>query len=910
MEGILLLLVMIVGTPIVLAFVALAKVGRLQRRVEALEASLEAALARGREAPETASAPGTGAAERPRRPETRTAPQREARDTEPSEASRWTTEARDASPEASAAPIDRLITPWLAKAGAAAKRWLTEGNVPVKVGVLVLFAGVAALIRHATEQGWLAVAIELRLAGIAALAALGLGFGWRQRARRRVFALSLQGGAIGVLLMVLFAASQLYALLPLPFAFALSVVLVAGLGVLGVVQDALALAVLGILAGFLAPLWLASGPGEPAVLFGYYALLNLGIFAMAWYRPWRILNLLGFLATFGIATAWGVLVYRPANFAVAQPFLLLFFGLYLLIPVFHARHRPPRAGGIADSRRVDGSLVFGTPLVAFGLQAALLEGARLPLAFCALGLALIYVLLAAWGLRREAMRYLGQAHAILAVGFATLAVPLALSARVSASVFALEGAALIWLGLRQQRRLPRLAGLGLQLLAGLTLLGGHLLAGTLLASTEEVRPLANATFMGGLLIAVAGLASAWSYWRAGRSRLALLYYGWGMAWWLGNGLHEIQRFVPPSAQADIVLVFLAASGALIGERQRRRPAPALAWSLAGGLLLALPLLARPLLGALSSPGWSVATAPWAWALLVLLGYRQLVVLATTPPAEATARVQRRPAAWALSVVWAQGAWLWAWPLFWSGLLVQQSLPSLGAAWTLSAGLLPWLAMVALLLHRPGWVLRPLAGSAEAWRRPLVVSFLAVLVPAWLGLLFLPGDPAPLPWWPLLNPLELVQWAILLVLWQLQRSALFASPGPERLRLPPWPRGIAPLAVAGFVLLTSMVLRGMHLRAGVPWSPEMFSSGLVQTGLTLLWSVLGVAGWIYGSRRRQRAVWLVAAVLMAAVLAKLVLVDRTHLGNLLGIVSFIGYGLLCIGVGYVAPAPPRHREETA
>lgn len=884
MEGILLLLLVIVGTPSVLAIAALARVGRLQRRV----AALEEALASGREARQAAPAPGTGEADGPGAVSHREAAGARdlPRETEAPDASRWEAAPRAASAAPSTAPIDRFIKPWLARGRSAARRWLSEGNVPVKVGVLVLFAGVAALIRHAAEQGWLAMAIELRLAGIAALAALGLGFGWRQRARRRVFALSLQGGAIGVLLMVLFAASQRYALLPLPLAFGLSVVLVAGLGVLGVMQNALALAVLGTLAGFLAPLWLASGPGQPAVLFGYYALLNLGIFAMAWYRPWRILNLLGFLATFVIATAWGVLSYRPADFAIAQPFLLLFFGLYLLIPIFHARHRPPRAGGIADSRRVDGSLVFGTPLVAFGLQAALLEGARLPLAFCALGLALIHVLLAAWGLRREALRYLGQAHAILAVGFATLAVPLALSARVSASVFALEGAALIWLGLRQRRRLPRVAGLGLQLLAGLTLLGGQFLAGA------EARPLANATFMGGLLIAVAGFATAWNYWRAGRPRLALLGYGWGMAWWLGNGLHEILRFVVPSAQADVILVFLAASGALIGELQRRRPAPALAWSLAGGLLLALPLLARPLLVEFSSPGGAAVTAPWAWAFLVLLGYRQLVVLAATVPTGARAH----------PVAWAQGAWLWAWPLFWSGLLAQPSLLPLGPAWHLAAGLLPWLAMLALLLHRPGWALMPLAGEAEAWRGPLIASFLAVLVPAWLGALALPGDPAPLPWWPLLNPLELAQWAILLVLWQLQRSALW----PERLR----PQGIALLAVAGFVLLSSTVLRGMHLRAGLPWSPELLSSGLVQTGLTLLWSVLGVAGWVHGSRRRQRAVWRVAALLMAAVLAKLVLVDRSHLGNLVGIVSFIGYGLLCIGVGYAAPAPPRRAEEAA
>ena len=50
-----------------------------------------------------------------------------------------------------------------------------------------------------------------------------------------------------------------------------------------------------------------------------------------------------------------------------------------------------------------------------------------------------------------------------------------------------------------------------------------------------------------------------------------------------------------------------------------------------------------------------------------------------------------------------------------------------------------------------------------------------------------------------------------------------------------------------------------------------------------------------------------AVLMGVVLAKLVFVDRQHLGNLLGIGSFIGYGLLCTVVGYLAPAPPRRIE---
>jgi len=45
-----------------------------------------------------------------------------------------------------------------------------------------------------------------------------------------------------------------------------------------------------------------------------------------------------------------------------------------------------------------------------------------------------------------------------------------------------------------------------------------------------------------------------------------------------------------------------------------------------------------------------------------------------------------------------------------------------------------------------------------------------------------------------------------------------------------------------------------------------------------------------------------------VLAKLVFVDRQNLGDLLGIGSFVAYGLLCTLVGYFAPAPPRAASE--
>ena len=95
-----------------------------------------------------------------------------------------------------------------------------------------------------------------------------------------------------------------------------------------------------------------------------------------------------------------------------------------------------------------------------------------------------------------------------------------------------------------------------------------------------------------------------------------------------------------------------------------------------------------------------------------------------------------------------------------------------------------------------------------------------------------------------------------------------------------------------------------------WDEHLWSSNLAQTSLTVVWSALGVFGWVLGSRRGQRLLWLAGAVLMGVVLAKLLLVDRTHLGNLFGIASFIAYGLLCTVIGYFAPAPPREATDGA
>ncbi len=751
------------------------------------------------------------------------------------------------------------------------KRWFTEGNVPVKIGMLVLLAGVAALLKYASDQGWLNAPIELRLAAIAAGALAGLVFGWVQRERRRMFALALQGGAIGILLLTIFAAFKRYELLDPGIAFALSILLIAGMGVLAVVQNSRTLAVLGILAGFMAPIWLSTGSGNHVALFSYYAVLNAAIFAIAWWRPWRALNLLGFAFTFGIGTTWGVMQYNADKFASTEPFLLLFFAFYLLIPILYARRQPAEKRDL-----VDGSLVFGTPLIAFSLQAGMLHDDRLLLALCALGLAALYAGLA-WALiRRERYAVLGQSHAVLAVGFATLAVPLALSARATASVFALEGAALVWLGLRQQRWLPQIAGALLQMGAAFGFVVG---ADYWL---HDATAIANPTFMSGLLLALAGFASAFSYRRAGRDAPAIVYYLWGLLWWLGGASHEVSRFVVFDTRPDALLVVVAVTAWIAAEVHRRKPARALVLTTLAMLLCAFPLaLWQADVHRQPFAGYGAL----AWAVFAVLGVRSLWCL----------RGGQDRAAVAAQFVW----WL-LWPTVVS--LAASWLADrfeLAQGWALAAALLPWLVVATVSLQRWRWLTLPLGERFNVARHALQATLFAVLGLAWVGFLFAQGAADPLPWLPVLNPLELAQLAVLalLAVW------LWRGQAPLALQA----RRVPLLAVAGFVALTSITLHAVHHWGGVSWDGRLWSSTLAQTSLTVVWSVLGVISWVWGSRRGQRALWLVGAVLMGVVLAKLVLIDRQHLGNLLGIASFIAYGLLCTVVGYLAPAPPRAPE---
>lgn len=770
------------------------------------------------------------------------------------------------------------------------RAWLLGGNTIVKAGVGILFIGLAFLAKFAAEH--VQVPIGLRLAGIATVALVLLGLGWRLRVARPGYAQVLQGGAVAVLYLTLFVAFRFYNVLAPGPVFALMALVAALAAALAVLQDARPLAVVGALGGFAAPLLVSTGSGNPVALFSYYLLLDLGIAAVAWHKTWRVLNLIGFLGTFTVATAWGVLRHAPDDYASSQAFLIAYFLVFNAILLMPARHPHQGTDGAAPrtDTQVQGFLLFGLPTITFVLQHGLVRDMAYGSALSALALAAFYLAMAQALRTRKRLAVTFEACLAIATVFLTLAVPFALDARSTAGAWSLEGAGLVWLGLRQSRRLPRLFGYTLLLLSGLAMLLGKFFHG-------PPTSLFNAQLFNAAMVAGASVVAAHSVHRAlqaggagvgALARHEAAVQPWLLAWatlWAVLALAvQIAAFVPEELVAAVWLVGtsgIALAFTLLCARLRWPQAAAPAMLHAPVLALGTAGLAVQQASPMAQGGW------WAW-----------------PVALATHLVLLR---------WAAPAWprVGQTGLHALGALVLAGLGALqGRAVTARWGDAPsawawlgWLvvpAAVLLLLVRPSvalrWPVRALPWAYQGVAAGVLTA--GLLLWTLLANLASNGAALPLPYLPLLNPLDIGIGIALLASWRWLHSAAARS-------TLAWPPSLpaAVIGALGFVWLNAMLVRAFHHFGGVPLRLEAWLHALaVQTGITLLWASTALVLMWFSARRALRQPWVVGAGLLAAVVLKLLLVDLSGTGTVTRIVSFIGVGVLMLVIGYVAPLP--------
>ena len=863
---------------------------------------------------------------------------------------------------------------------ASATQWFFGENLVVRVGALVLLVGVVLLLKLASQ--YIEVSMPVRMALVALGGLVITVVGYRTTAKKRSYGLTLQGVGFAVIYLTVFASFKLYGLLPSTLTFGV-LALLAGLTVMfSVWQNALPLAVLAFGGAFFAPILVSRPDGSVVMLFSYYLLLNIAVAVIAHYRTWKLLNALSLAVTFGLAYVWGFRAFSGNSagagwLSLRWQLLGLLVGhmaLYLFIAVRYSQQVVSYNQMLLQmntrvARRpiisIDSGLLFGTALLGFGLMASLLNDLPYHLAFASSALSAIYLSLGLWLLKHHrrsiasdrqannqfdnSFELLIEASLALGCGFLALVIPLALSAKWISIGWAVQGAALVWLGARTQRRWTVYFGLALQgfsivLLVGFDTLMRHwyglldqlsiphqmsivaasstlpltvltacvLLSAFILrhgrvniaAATPQAKAqpqpqtqpaavkttpkrvqkiadnashsfVATALVVVGFVLYLSAILSADPFWNNG-GKTTTIKLAVGMAVFLIVGQLMHQRFVWRSMRkvSRLILPFAMMSWVLVCLTHVKVETVVdlndyhiKEFSGLGRYLLAMLgcLAIAKLLGGWLLSRWhrdrldtSVDALVWFLVLIAMLTWmlQQVPFNYWQHAQELQAIITILPTV--LAVL---------------GLMSLLLLPRLQA---LGGRLLGWLEVDRLLKHS-AYILVPIT---FIWSLSANFSLDGQLVGVYL---------------PLLNPLDLTLISILLY----QSYVALKVDSNYRTIV------LVICGLGAFVTVSSMLVRGFASVWGTPtWEQGAWSVSMVQTGLTILWTVIAMVLMFLANKKAIRLVWFAGIALLTMVVAKLVLIDMSNTSAVLRVVSFIGAGLLMLVIGYLAPLPPK------
>jgi uncharacterized membrane protein len=338
---------------------------------------------------------------------------------------------------------------------AVATNWL------LRLGIVIAVIGVGFFLKYSIEHGWIGPMARVTLSVLAGLAMLGGG----ARLMNKPYHLigqGLIGGGLAVLYFSMFAAFNFYHLIGMLAAFGLMAVVTLTAGVLAVRFNSMLIAILGILGGYGTPIMLSTGTVNFPGLFGYLLLLGVGVLGIARLRSWPLLNYLGMLLTYFLATASINKSFTPADFPVVLAFLTAFYLLYAAVMILR---------NLVEREKITilellGSLANTLAFFGLGYHVICKVYPEKFAALLALALAAVNILLA-YGMLVRRQNDRGLLCMFLALGalFLALTPPLAISKQWVTASWALQGLIMLWLAGKLDSRFLRLLACAAYLLA-------------------------------------------------------------------------------------------------------------------------------------------------------------------------------------------------------------------------------------------------------------------------------------------------------------------------------------------------------------------------------------------------------------------------------------------------------------
>ena len=359
--------------------------------------------------------------------------------------------------------VPEALVAWL-------QEFFTEGNPLNKLGALSLIVGAAVVFKYAVDSGWIGPTGRVALGLLAGAALIGGGEVYARKGWQR-FASGLVAAGDGLLFVTVYFGHQQYEVIPAALAFGLYVVVTAAVAAQALRYDAQALAVWGLLGGYLAPTLASTGSGNFVFLSTYLLVLNGGVLAVAYTKSWQPLKWMAFVLTSVYTGTW---VYEFAEdpggtrwleLRWLLPYLAAFFVFFAAIPTWRSiRLRIP----------IDGFgqvLTVANGIVHFGfVSVALHEEHRAWLGLVAAAVAVLYAVVSLRIVNQPAVDLQGlRVFAGTAAGFLLLATPYLVSGPVITLLWCAQTVLLAW-GCTQ----PHLAFLRLHVLAMLAVIAVRL----------------------------------------------------------------------------------------------------------------------------------------------------------------------------------------------------------------------------------------------------------------------------------------------------------------------------------------------------------------------------------------------------------------------------------------------------
>ncbi len=336
--------------------------------------------------------------------------------------------------------------------------WFKGGNSIVRIAIIILLIGVILLLRFASEY-WQPT-LSTKLAGIAVAGGVLTAVGYWLRNKRYGYAISVQGAGLGILFLVLFSAFKLAVITSVAQSYGLLIGLLAVTLLLALKQNALILAFIALGSGFIAPFILNTGSNNIPALFSYYLVLNIALAVIAFFKPWRILNTISLLATFGVGGLSIWLKAQPEQYAMLSILVWLHFALYLFVSIRYSQNIAQYKIAFKNIPLIDTALIFATPFMAFTLYAGLVYHNQTALSVASAVLALVYFVVGyVLHKKSQTLTLLIQSFYGLGLTFLALILPFAFDAQWTSTGWAVQALALIWMGCRHHLKNSVLYGL-------------------------------------------------------------------------------------------------------------------------------------------------------------------------------------------------------------------------------------------------------------------------------------------------------------------------------------------------------------------------------------------------------------------------------------------------------------------